>query len=205
LDSNFEVYPFALLIGEKDDIEAIPIADVYQSSFQNEEMALRHVHSRAGVAPAIAGAGSGSMQKRPQVYSSQGTLAVMQENNSQVGFATSEFRHAHVILGSMLTAIYGKFGTNGREQMFGLNADHLTEALEEFSAKRMRIPIRASSGSLNKEVDKQTGIVVTGLMQRHYTAVSQVLQAINRLFAGAAYSRQTTSLAEWVRQLMGIT
>src|SRR6267142_3642575 len=32
LDSNFEVYPIALLIGEKDDIEAIPIADVYQSS-----------------------------------------------------------------------------------------------------------------------------------------------------------------------------
>jgi len=119
------------------------------------------------------------MQKRPNVYSSQGTLAVMQENNSVVGFATSEFRHAHVILGSALTALYGKFGTDGREAMFGLDAETLQNALREFEAQRLRIPIRASTGSLNKEIDKQTGMLIAGLMQRHITAVGQLLQAIS--------------------------
>lgn len=178
LDSNMELYPGSLLVGEKDEIEAIAVGDVYPSTFKNEEMTLGLVARRAGISPAVSGSGTGGMMKRPQQYSAQGTLAVMQENNSVVGFATSEFRHAHVILGSLLTAMYGKFGTNGREEMFGLDGEHLKVALKEFEAQRLRIPIRASTGSLNKEVDKQTGVLIAGLMQRHYTAVAQVLQSI---------------------------
>lgn len=178
LDANVELYPSALLVGEKDDIEAIAIGDVYPSTFKNEEMTLGLVARRAGITPAVSGAGSGGMQKKPQIYSAQGTLAVMQENNSVVGFATSEFRHAHVILGSALTAIYGQFGTDGREEMFGLDAETLRDALEEFNENRMRIPLRASTGSLNREIDKQTGHIVAGMMQRHYQAVGQLLQAI---------------------------
>jgi hypothetical protein len=178
LDSNMELYPSGLLIGEKDEIEAIPVGDVYPSTFKNEEMTLGLVARRAGITPAVSGGGTGGMQKRPAQYSAQGTLAVMQENNSVVGFATSEFRHAHVILGSALTAMFGKFGTGGREEMFGLDGAKLQQALKEFEKQRLRIPIRASTGSLNKEVDKQTGVIVAGLAQRHYTAVSQLLQAI---------------------------
>lgn len=178
LDANMELYPSSILIGEKDEIEAISIGDVYPSTFKNEELTLGLVARRAGITPAVSGGGTGQMNKRPQVYSAQGTLAVMQENNSVVGFATSEFRHAHVILGSALTALYARFGTNGREQMFGLDAKRLEEALSEFEQERMRIPIRSSSGSLNKEIDKQTGMLVAGLMQRHYTAVGQLMQAI---------------------------
>jgi hypothetical protein len=178
LDANMELYPSGLLIGEKDEIEAIPVGDVYPSTFKNEELTLGLVARRAGITPAVAGSGSGGMQKRPQVYSAQGTMAVMQENNTVVGYATSEFRHAHVVLGSALTALYGKFGTDGREEMFGLDADTLKDALREFERQRLRIPIRASTGSLNKEVDKQTGVIIAGLMQRHYTAVGQLMQAI---------------------------
>ena len=179
LDANMELYPSGLLIGEAGEIEAIPVGDVYPSTFKNEEMTLGLVARRAGITPAVSGGGTGTITKRPQVYSSQGTLAVMQENNSVVGFATSEFRHAHVTLGSALTALYGKFGTGGREQMFGLDSVVLEEALREFEADRLRIPLRASTGSLNREVDKQTGMIVAGLMQRHYTAVGQLMQAIS--------------------------
>ena len=59
LDSNVELYPMALLVGEKDDIEAIAIADVYPSSFQNESMTMGLVQSRAGITPAISGSGGG--------------------------------------------------------------------------------------------------------------------------------------------------
>jgi hypothetical protein len=179
LDANMELYPSGLLIGEKDEIEAIAVGDVYPSTFKNEEMTLGLVAQRAGITPAVSGAGSGGMQKKPAVYTAQGTLATMQENNSVVGFATSEFRHAHVILGSLLTALYGKFGTNGREEMFGLDADVLKDALREFERERLRIPIRASTGSLNREIDKQTGMLMAGLMQRYMTAQVQMLQAIS--------------------------
>lgn len=183
LDSNMELYPSALLVGEKDEIESLAVGDVYPSTFKNEEVTLGLVARRAGISPAVSGGGTGGMKQRPQVYTAQGTLAVMQENNSVVGFATSEFRHAHVILGSLLTAMYGKFGTNGREEMFGIDGQKLQEALREFEKQRLRIPIRASTGSLNKEVDKQTGMLIAGLMQRHYTAVGQLLQAITNPMA----------------------
>ena len=179
LDANMELYPSSLLVGEKDEIEAIQVGDVYPSTFKNEEMTLGLVARRAGVTPAVSGAGTGGMMKRPQQYTAGGTLAVMQENNSVVGFATSEFRHAHAQLGSLLTAMYGKFGTSGREEMFGMDADELKQAFEAFEENRLRIPIRATTGSLNKEVDKQTGVIMAGLMQRHYTAISQLMQAIN--------------------------
>lgn len=194
LDSQVELYPSALIVGEKDDIEAIQVGDVYPSTFKNEELTLSLVSRRAGITPAVSGAGTGGVMKRPNVYSSQGTLAVMQENNSVVGFATSEFRHAHVMLGSLLTAMYGKFGTNGAEQMFGLDGALLNEALTEFAANRLRIPIRASTGSLNREVDKQTGLVIAGVLQRHYTAVSQVLQAISNPLAPPELKQYLTNV-----------
>lgn len=178
LDASMELYPGALLVGEKDEIEALAVGDVYPSTFKDEELTLGLVARRAGISPAISGSGTGGMMKKPAVYSAQGTLAVMQENNSVVGHATSEFRNAHVQLGSTLTAIYGKFGTYGMEEMFGIEAPKLKAALSEFAAQRMRIPIRAATGSLNKEVDKQAGMIMSGVIQRHYTAVGQLLQAI---------------------------
>jgi hypothetical protein len=178
LDSNVELYPTALIIGEKDEVETLQVGDVYPSTFKNEEMTLGLVARRAGITPAQSGMGTGGMMKRPAIYTAQGTLAVLQETNSVVGHATSEFRHAHVTLGGALVEMYAQFGTNGREEMFGIDKDRLNEALQEFLANRMRIPIRAASGSLNKEVDKQTGMLMAGLMQRQYTAVGQLMQAI---------------------------
>lgn len=178
LDTNVELYPAALLVGDKDEIESIQVGDVYPSTFKNEEMTLGLVARRAGISPAVSGAGTGGMMKKPAQYSAQGTLAVMQENNSVVGYTTSTFRHFHVALGHSLTRMYGKFGTNGKEEMFGLDAKRLKEALDLFDQGRMAIPIRAATGSLNREVEKQTGMLMAGLLQRHYTAVGQLLQAL---------------------------
>lgn len=180
LDSNFELYPLSLLVGEKDDIEAIQIADVYPSSFENEEMTLRHVQSRAGISPAIAGSAQGGIRsQKTNIYSSLGTLATMQEGNSLVNLEVSDFRHAHVKLGSLLTAIYGKVGIGGRASAFGLDADALKSAFKEYANGRIRIPIRAASASFNREVERQSDMLMVGLLQRHGTATGQLLQAIS--------------------------
>ena len=178
LDTNMELYPGSLIVAEDKEVESIAVGDVYPSTFKNEEMTLGLVARRAGITPAVSGAGTGGVMKKPAVYSAQGTMAVMQENNSVVGFATSEFRHFHVMLGHSLVKLYGKFGTNGKEQMFGLDSKRLKEALDLFERGIMAIPIRAATGSLNREVEKQTGMLMAGLLQRHYTAVGQLLQAL---------------------------
>lgn len=195
LDANCELYPASLLIAEKDEVESIQVGDVYPSTFKNEEMTLDLVARRAGITPAVSGAGSGGMMKRPQQYSAQGTLAVMQENNSVVGFATSEFRHAHVQLGASLVQLYSKFGTSNKESMFGMDDRLLASALEKFGQERgLHIPIRASTGSLNKEVEKQTGMLMASLLQRHYTAQGQLLQAISNPMAPPEFKQYAVSV-----------
>ncbi len=177
LDSAFELMPAGLIWGDKDDVEALQIGDVYPSSFENEQSLLRHVSARSGVEPAISGMGTGGVTKRPAVYSSLGTLAVMQENNSRVNLKTSDFRHAHVKLGSLLVRVFGKFGTAGRERMFGQDARYLMQALDAFTRNQLAIPIRASVASLNREVEKQNDMILVNLLQRYNTAVAQLIQA----------------------------
>jgi hypothetical protein len=180
LDANVELYPMALLVGEKDDIEAIQIADVYPSSFENETMTLGLVQSRAGISPAISGSGGGGpLSKKTGAYSAAGTLAGMQESNSRVNLEASDFRHAHVKLGSLLTAMYGKYGVGDRAKIFGLDSDALKSAFKEYNNNRLAIPIRASTASLNREMDKQSDMLLAGMMQRHYTAIGQLMQAMS--------------------------
>ena len=180
LDANFELYPMALLVGEKDEVEPFAIADVYDSSFQNETVTLGLVQSRAGISPAISGQGAGGpMPRKPGVYGSLGTLASMQESNSRVNMETSDFRHAHVKLGSLLAALYGKFGTGNAEASFGLDADLLKQALKDYTNNRLTIPIRAATASLNRELDRQSIMLMLGTLQRHYTGQGQLIQALN--------------------------
>lgn len=179
LDSNFELYPGALLVAEKDDIEAIQVGDVYPSSFQGEEVTRALVQSRSGITPAQTGAGTGGMTKKPAIYSSMGTLSVMQENNSRIGHATSEFRHAHTILGDTLTAMYAHFGVNGCDKLFGANGHYLLEALDDYKSDKLYIPIRSTTGSLNKEVEKQNAMLMKQLQERHFITITQMLQALS--------------------------
>ncbi len=179
LDANFELYPGALIVGEKDDFEAIQVGDVYPSSFKEEQLTLDLTARRSGISPAQSGFGTGGMMKRPVMYSAGATLAVMQENNSRVGHATSEFRHAHAMLGIALTEMYGKFGIGNRAEIFGKNGPQIEAALKEFEANVLRIPLRASTGSLNSEIAKQNDMIMIGLVQRFYTAIGQLMQAIN--------------------------
>ena len=181
IGSQVEIFPSGAITANKDDFEAYQIADVYQSSFQNETMTLELADQRAGIAPAVSGSGSGGMtgKGKSATYSSMGTLAMMQEGNHRTNLATSDFRHAHQKLGSLLTGLYAKFGVGDRGKMFGKDEKFLTEALKEFLSSRCRIPIRSTTASLNREVEKQNDMLMIGLMQRHYTAQAQLMQAVN--------------------------
>jgi hypothetical protein len=179
IGSQVEIFPSAAITANKDEIEAIQMGDVYQSSFQNEQMILELADQRAGIAPAVSGSGTGGPTKaKGNPYSSMGTLAMMQEGNHRTNLATSDFRHAHQKLGSLLTSMYAKYGTGGKEEMFGKDASLLKEALKEFGSRKSKIPIRSTSASINKEVEKQNDMLMVGLIQRHYTAQAQLMQAI---------------------------
>src|ERR1700677_2500824 len=78
----------------------------------------------------------------------------------------------------MIPDTYAKVGTAGKEKMFGEDSKYLIEALKEYAENKCLIPIRSTSASINKEVEKQNDMLMVGLVQRHYTAQAQLMQAI---------------------------
>jgi hypothetical protein len=206
LDSNVELTPWAVWPGEKDDIEAIQMSDVYPSSFQNEEVTLGLASKRAGVSAGMSAAGAGGPGKAKTLYQSQGTIALMQEGNQRNNLVTADFRHSHQKLGSLLALFFGKFGTNGLEEMFGDDAPLLKEAFREFMSNRLRIPIRSSNASLNREVERQTDVLMVGLLQRHFTSIGQMIQAANNPMVPPEMKKWLTevirSINLFVRQML---
>jgi hypothetical protein len=179
IGSQIEIFPSSAITANKDEVEAFAMADVYQSSFQNEESVMALADARAGIAPAVSGAGAGGAGKgKGNPYTAAGTMVATQEGNHRTNLMTSDFRHAHQNLGSKLADMYAKFGTSGKEKMFGKDAHYLTKALKEYAENLCLIPIRSTSASINKEVEKQNDMLMVGLVQRHYTAQAQLMQAI---------------------------
>ena len=182
LDRHIQIYPFATVPLRKDAFEHIPIGNpaMAQIAAQREELMLQLVHERSGVGPAVAGMGAGGMQGRGKSaqYTAMGTLSVMQDSNSRVNHRASDFRLSHVKLLSLLTKMYGTMGYGKPGSMFGLDDRLLAEALEDFVGGRIRIPIRGASASANKEVEKQTFMMLSPHLAAHHKNVIQMLQAL---------------------------
>jgi hypothetical protein len=180
IDRNFKVFPGANMPFGKDEFEHFEVANPAMGglSLQNEAAMIAQAQERAGVGPAIAGMGAGGPNKKGQ-QSAMGTLAIMQDSNSRMNYRTSDFRHSHVKLGSLLTSMYGAMDLGRKGSVFGLDDKKLKEALNDFLEHKVRIPIRAATASANKEVDKQNKMLLMQALRAHFASQSQMLQAIN--------------------------
>jgi hypothetical protein len=180
LDKNLMVYPFCIIPAGKDELEHIkPVQDIGDGGITDEELSLRLAAERAGVGPAVAGMGAGGPTKKGQ-YGSMGTLAVMQDGNTRVNHRISDFRHTHVKIITLVTKMYGKMGTGGRAELFGIDQPLLQEALQAVLDKKIRIPIRAATASFNKEVEKQNDMLLNQLLAGFNEKQIQLAQAIHQ-------------------------
>jgi len=109
-----------------------------------------------------------------------GTLAVMQDGNTRVNHRISDFRHTHVKIITLVTKMYGKMGTGGRAELFGIDQPLLQEALQAVLDKKIRIPIRAATASFNKEVEKQNDMLLNQLLAGFNEKQIQLAQAIHQ-------------------------
>ena len=180
IDRNFQMYPGAGAPFRQGEFEHITVGEPNMSSvsIENETMIQRQAQDRAGVGPAVAGMGAGSSDKKGR-FGSMGTVAVMQDANSRVGHRTSDFRHSHVRLISLNTDMYGAMGTGGKGNLFGVDDRLLEEALSDYLERKIRIPIRASSASANREVRKQNLLLLNMTLRQHHMGMANLLQAIS--------------------------
>lgn len=180
IDKNFKIYPGSGAPFAKDEFEHISVAEsaTVTASLENEKLLAMQAQERAGVGPAVSGLGTGQVNKKGQ-YGSMGTLAVLQESDGRSSHRTSDFRYSHVELISLAVDMYGVMGLGRKGSLFGLDDELLTEALEDFLGRKLRIPIRAATASMNTEVTKQSRLLLDDRLDRYNQKQSQMMQAIN--------------------------
>jgi hypothetical protein len=176
LVDSFRIYPSAILPADEGEIEAIQMGDISPQSIDDEKLSLELAERRCGVSPPMQGQGSGTQNKKG-VYSAIGTLSIMQEGNRRTDMNINDVRHAHQMLGRVILDDNAMFGI--REALlsqFGESAERIKKTIAAYKEKKLTLPVYSSSASVNKEVEKQNVLMLTQIVNRHYAAITQMIQ-----------------------------
>jgi hypothetical protein len=178
LDKDISVYPFCMIPAQKDELELLKNqTDIGDGGLEDEIHTLQLASDRAGISPAMSGLGTGVLNKKGQ-YGSMGTLAILSLSDSRTSHRVSDFRHSHISIIDLCTAMYGKFGTGQRGSLFGLDDAILREALADYTDGKIRIPVRAATASVNQEADKQNLLLLKKTLQEHTEEKIKMMQAL---------------------------
>jgi hypothetical protein len=203
VDKNMRVFPGATLPFGANEFEHINVGspDMGQLSMANEQAMIQQARERFGVGPPVGGAGAGTANKKGQ-FGSMGTMAVLQESNSRNNHRTSDFRHSHVKLIGLLTDMYGAMGLGRKGSLFGLDDKLLDEALSDFLERKVRVPIRATTASANREVTKQNELLLSQALDAYMKSMSSAIQAIENAALPAHYKKWLKETAKGKVALM---
>jgi hypothetical protein len=177
LDSQFSVYPNAIFPGEDGAFEVIPLGRQANETIKDEQMTLNLATDRAGVGPSSSGSGAGTVSKKG-AYSAMGTYSTMQEGDTRANLNKTEFRQAHITLGRQKVLYDAHFGIPQRDiAAFGKRGPALEKALENIKKRRLALPVRPATGSINKEVEKQNLMLLLNNVRAHWQMEAQMIQA----------------------------
>lgn len=180
LHDGYKIYPSAMLPAKKDEIEAIGHGEPSPVNIEEERMTLELAERRSGISPQAQAYGSGSFTKRGQ-YSSMGTLSLLQEGNTRTDMSVSDIRYFHTKVGRVLARQYAFCDSenSSRYAIYGKQAVAIRKALQAIKDGKMKLPISAPTASINREVEKQSDIMLTSLMTRHYQSITQMLAQVS--------------------------
>jgi hypothetical protein len=181
VDANFSIYPSAAMPFKKDEFEAIALGREIDTGIDRERQMLELVKYRTGLDSGMSGAGGGIVNPKRGIYSAMGTFAAMQAGNRKSNLRIADFRLIHQEIGSKSLQLYSEMGVGGKAKQFGKDAEWLLKALENIKNGRIRIPVKASTASINREMEKQNDMLMVNLMTQHYNWVGTLLEKVKQV------------------------
>jgi hypothetical protein len=178
LHSILQFYPGVLVPADEKEIERLDLNNPSAESMEGENLSLALVKERTGIDPATGGTGGGIVNAKRGIYSSQGTFAVLQQQNSRTGLRMSDMRSAHSRAGSKFAKMYSHFGLGNKLRQFGDNADALKAAFENIKSGKLGLSVRASTASMNKELEKQNDVMLSQTLTGLYQQDAQIIQSL---------------------------
>jgi len=176
LNAGYDIYPGATIPAAQGEIEGLRPGQPSPMQIDEEQLTLELADRRSGVSAPMQGMGAGVMNKRG-VYSSMGTLSLLQEGNTRTDLNITDMHYAHTKLGRIIARQEAEFGMKeGRFKRYGKAAALVMQALQGIKDGTLCIPVRASTASVNLEVEKQNDIMLTQLAMKHYDAITKMMQ-----------------------------
>jgi hypothetical protein len=176
IDSQFSFYPMATFTGDKDSLEVIQLGREARETIKDEQMTLNLAQDLAGVGPSSSGQGAGTVNKKGS-YSAMGSFPTLQEGNTRANLITTEFRVSHYTLGRLALLYDAYFGVEQKDRnALGKKGEYLEMALQNVKEGKIALPIRAATGSVNKEIEKQNLMLLFNNVRAHWQFVAQLMQ-----------------------------
>jgi hypothetical protein len=179
LHSILQFYPGVLVPADPGEIERLELNNPQADNLDGENLSLALVKERTGIDPATGGTGGGIVNAKRGIYSSQGTFAVLQQQNSRTGLRMSDMRSAHSRAGSKFAKMYAHFGLGKKLRQFGDNGAVLRSAFDNIKSGKLGLSVRASTASMNKELEKQNDIMLSQTLTGLYQADAQIIQSMS--------------------------
>jgi len=176
VDANFSIYPAAALPFKKDEFTIQQMGREIDTGIDRERQMLELVKYRTGLDSGMSAAGGGVVNPKRGIYSAMGTFSALQAGNRKSNLRIADFRLTHMEVGSKALELYAEMGLGKKGRYFGKQEEFLKKALDSIKNGRIRIPVKASTASINKEMEKQNDMLMVNLMRQHYMGISQILQ-----------------------------
>lgn len=173
-------HPGIVIPADKDEIEPLNLGIAAMDNGQSESTSIAMTNERAGIDPAIAGNGGGIVNNKRGIYSSQGTLAVLQQQNNRTGLRMMDVKSAHTRIGRKILDLYANLGVGKRIARYGTQSEILRQALDNVKRNSIGLVIKPSTAANNVEMDRQNSILLAQLQEKYIGTINQLMQLFNQ-------------------------
>jgi hypothetical protein len=179
IEEDFKIWPNRVVeLDNLDDLRPEQLGEIYPSSTHAETMTLGYAERISGIADPQLGRPSQTLGTRAPATS---VLTMLQEGNRRFALAIDDIRASLNEAGTQAMQLYHQFFHEHRERMrrvlserdFQLMTELFSVSTEEMQ-DRISVEIRASSATVNKEVDAARDLQAFEFLSRFYERVFQL-------------------------------
>jgi hypothetical protein len=168
-----------------DDMDVLNLQVNYNAMIDEERFLMSLAEQYTGVQPPMQGYGSGVMQGKRGIYSSQGTLAMLAEGNRRLDIYLQRARYPFHDLGNLIYQSYKQFRPDGAEyRAWGEKGAAIKKSFtftEPSDFPGFFFNIAAADAGANREVDRQSLLLMANTMASYYRQVVEACATITQL------------------------
>lgn len=175
-------------VDNMDDVQPIQFPGNYNAMLEEETYIQQQASTYTGISGAQQTMGGGVLDGKRGIYSSQGTMAMLQEGTDRPNMYLKEFRQPYHKIGRLLVRSNRDLRSNQLPfYLWGPNGQFLQNIFalpEPDDFDPIYYSIGASDGGANKEIDRTNLLLMANTMSGYYNQLFQAVSVVGQLPEG---------------------